>query len=73
MAAKEVEERRWHGKLPSDIWKQPKTQRCVFIRVDGTEDVSGIDAKGSYEGSNFNAMEADKVVSYHNNIAMKLM
>ena len=64
MAAKEVLERRWPRKLPSDIWKQPQTQRCVFIHVEGTEDVSGIDAKGSYEESKFNKMEADEVVSF---------
>ena len=63
VAAKKVLERRWDGKLPSDIWKQAQTQRCVFIHVEGTEDVSGIDAKGSYEESKFNEMEADEVVS----------
>ena len=64
-AAQEVLERKWlAGKLPSDIWKQPQTQRCVFIHVEGTEEVSGIDAKGSYEESKFNKMEADEVVSY---------
>ena len=64
MAAEEVLRRRWNGALPSDIWKQPQTQRCVFIHVEGTEDVSGIDAKGSYEESKFNEMEANEVVSY---------
>ena len=62
-AAQEVLEREWPGKLPSDIWKQPQTQRCVFIHVEGTEEVSGIDAEGSYEDSKFNKMEATKVVS----------
>jgi len=32
--------------------------------VEGIEEVSGIDAKGSYEESKFNKMEADEVVSY---------
>ena len=59
VAAKEVWERRWP---PSDIG----TQRCAFIHVEGIEDVSGIDAKGSYEESKFNETEADKVVSYCN-------
>ena len=66
MATKEVLERTWDGRLPTDIWKQLQTQdqRCVFIHVEGTEDVSGIDAKGSYEESKFNTMEANEVVSY---------
>ena len=72
MAANEVLERRWPGRLPSDIWKQPQDQRRVFIHVEGTEDVSGIDAKGSYEESKFNREEADKVVSYCNK-SMKLI
>ena len=63
MPAKVVEKRKWPGKLPIDIWKQPQTQRCVFIHVEGNEEVSGIDAKGSYEESKFNRMEADEVVS----------
>ena len=62
MAAKKVLERGWDGKLPTDIWKH-QDQRCVFIHVEGTEDVSGIDAKGSYEESISNKMEAEKVVS----------
>ena len=65
MAAKEILGRNWNGELPTDIWKQLQTQdqRCVFIHVEGTEDVSGVDAKGSYEESKFNTMEADEVVS----------
>ena len=67
MAAEKVNKRKWpYSNLPSDIWKQPKEQRCVFIHVEGTEEVSGIDAKGSYEESKFNKMEADEVVSYCN-------
>ena len=67
-ATKEVLERRWPGRLPSSIWKQlmeqtVKTQRCVFIHVEGIEEVSGIDAKGSYEESKFNKLEANEVVS----------
>ena len=61
--AEVVKQRRWPGRLPSDVWKLPQTQRYVFIHVEGTEDVSGIDAKGSYEESKFNKMEADEVVS----------
>ena len=64
MAANEVLLRRWHRKLPSHIWKKQDVQRCVFIHVEGTEEISGIDAKGSYEDSKFNKMEADEVVSY---------
>ena len=64
MAANEVLLRRWPGILPSYIWGKQDVQRCVFIHVDGTEETSGIDAKGSYEDSKFNKMEADKVVSY---------
>ena len=63
MAAKEVLERRWPKKLPSNIWKQQETQRCVFIHVEGIEDVSGIDSEGSYTESKSNKMEAEKVVS----------
>ena len=65
MAAKEVLNRRWNRELPTDIWKQLQTQdqRCVFIHVEGNEDVSGIDAKGSYEESKFNEAEAKEVVS----------
>ena len=63
MAAAEVLERRWRGRLPSDIWKKQGIQRCVFIHVEGTEEISGIDAKGSYEDSRFNKMEANEVVS----------
>ena len=63
MAAKEVLERRWPRKLPPNIWKQQEIQRCVFIHVEGIEDVSGIDAKGSYTESKSNKMEAEKVVS----------
>ena len=63
MAATEVLERRWRGRLPPDIWKQQGIQRCVFIHVEGTEEISGIDAKGSYEDSRFNKMEANEVVS----------
>ena len=65
MAAKKVLDRRWNRELPTDIWKQLQTQdqRCVFIHVEGTEGVSGIDAKGSYEESKFNKAEADEVVS----------
>lgn len=62
MAAEKVLKRSWLGKLPSDIWKQ-EIQRCVFIHVEGNEEISGIDAKGSYEDSKFNKMEADEVVS----------
>ena len=67
MAANEVLLRRWPRMLPSHIWKKQDVQRCVFIHVDGTEETSGIDAKGSYEDSKFNKMEADEVVSYYNN------
>ena len=63
VAANEVSERRWSGKLPSHIWKRQKTHRCVFIHVEGTEDTSGIDAKGSYTESRSNQKEAQKVVS----------
>ena len=66
MAAEEVLERKWSGKLPPDIWKQSQTQRCVFIHVDGQdgdEEISGIDAEGSYEESRSNEKEAKKVVS----------
>ena len=63
VAAKKVLERRWDGKLPTDIWKQAHTQRCVFIHVEGNEEISGIDAKGSYTESISNKMEAEKVVS----------
>ena len=65
MAAKEVLDRRWNRELPTDIWKQLQTQdqRCVFIHVEGNEDVSGIDAKGSYKESKFNIREANEVVS----------
>ena len=66
MAADEVLGRRWLGRLPPDIWKQQDTQRCVFIHVEGTEDTSGIEAKGSYEDSKLNEMEATKVVGYYN-------
>ena len=62
-ATKEVLERRWSGRLSSNIWKQPQTQRCVFIHVEGIEEVSGIDAKGSYEESKFNEVEAKEVIS----------
>ena len=65
MAAGEVLGRRWLGRLPPDIWKHPEIQRCVFIHVEGTEDTSGIEAKGSYEDSKFNEMEVAKVVSYN--------
>ena len=64
VAANEVLVRRWPRKLPSDIWEQQDTQRCVFIHVEGTEETSGIDAKGSYEDSRFNKMEVNEVVSY---------
>ena len=65
MAADEIRKRslKWNGKLPADIWKQAPTQRCVFIHVEGNEETSGIDAKGSYTASKFNKMEAEKVVS----------
>ena len=66
MAATEVLARRWLGRLPPDIWRQPNTQRCVFIHVEGTEDTYGIYAKGSYEDSKFNEKEAAKVVGYCN-------
>ena len=72
VAAKEVLERGWPGKLPTDIWKQQKqqeqkpkeaeTQRCVFIHVEGIEDTSGIDSEGSYTESKSNKGEAEKVV-----------
>ena len=55
--------RTWPRKLPSHIWKQQDNQRCVFIHVEGTEDISGVDAKGSYIESRSNKMEAKKVVS----------
>ena len=64
MAANEVLLRQWHGNLPRDIWKQQETQRCTFIHVEGTEETSGIDAKGSYGDSKFNITEAKRVVSY---------
>ena len=60
--AKEVKERSWDRELPSTIWKQWKTQRCVFIHVESSEDISGIDAKGSYVDSKSNEKEAKKVV-----------
>ena len=56
-------DKRWKIMLPSDIWKQPESHRYVFLHVEGTEEVSGIDAKGSYEESKFNKTEADEVVS----------
>ena len=62
-AAEEVLDRSWPRKLPSNIWKQQDTQRCVFIHVEGVEDTSGIDAEGSYMESKSNKMEAEKVVS----------
>ena len=62
-AAEEVLKRRWLKKLPSDIWKQQDTQRCVFMHVEGIEDTSGIDADGSYTESKCNKKEAEKVVS----------
>ena len=65
MAADEVQNRslKWSRKLPIDIWKQAHTQRCVFIHVEGNEEISGIDAEESYTESKSNEMEAEKVVS----------
>ena len=67
-ATREVLERIWPRRLPSNIWKQlmeqtAEIQRCVFIHVEGIEEVSGIDAEGSYEESKFNEAEANEVVS----------
>ncbi|XP_065891374.1 3'-5' exoribonuclease HELZ2-like isoform X2 [Dysidea avara] len=62
-AADEVLKRQWGKQLPSKLWPRPKHQRCVFIHVEGSEEISGIDAKGSYEESKYNEKEA-KVVKY---------
>ena len=63
VAAKKVLNRSWPRKLPSNIWKQQDSQRCVFIHVEGIEGTSGIDADGSYTESKYNKQEAEKVVS----------
>jgi len=63
-AADEVMTRQWQGQLPTNLWPQPQKQRSVFIHVEGTEEISGIDAKGSYEESKYNKEEAKIVVSY---------
>ena len=62
-AAEEVLARQWGKQLPSNLWLRPQQQRCVFIHVEGTEEISGIDAKGSYEESKYNKEEARVVVS----------
>ena len=35
----------------------------MFIHVEGSEEISGIDAEGNYTESKSNKMEAEKVVS----------
>ena len=50
--------------MPIKLWPRPQKQRCVFIHVEGTEEISGIDAKGSYEESKYNEKEAIVAVSY---------
>jgi len=55
--------RQWGKRLPAKLWPRPHQQRCVFIHVEGAEEISGIDAKGSYEESKYNKKEATVVVS----------
>jgi len=61
-AAEEVLVRQWGKQLPSNLWQRPQQQRCAFIHVEGTEEISGIDAKGSYKESKYNKKEAGYVV-----------
>ena len=45
-AAEEVLARQWGKWLPSNLWLRLLQQRCAYILVEGTEEVSGIKAKG---------------------------